>query len=87
MTRKSVSQLALAFSLFLSVGFSGWIAVQQAFGQTENPPTEHYSWAKPTYGTPVDHYVVQMLVNDVDTVSLGTVTVAELESTVPSLPV
>lgn len=87
MTRKSVSRLALGFPLFFVVIFLGWTLALQAFGQTENPPTERYTWTKPTYGTRPVHYVVQMLVNSVDTVDLGTVTVPEFTQVIQRGPV
>ncbi len=87
MTRKSVSRLALALSFFITVIFTNWTAVKQAQGQIENPPTKHYSWTEPTDGTPVDHYVIQMLVNEVKISDVGEVASPEVTISVKRGPV
>lgn len=49
-----------------------WIAAQpfggvaQLRGEFDSPPVAHYIWTAPETGTPVEYYVVQILVNDVD---------------------
>ena len=34
-------------------------------------PEAVYVWTAPEYGTPVDHYIAQLLVNDVDILTIG----------------
>ncbi len=53
-----------AVSGLMGVGFSA-----RADGQ--DAPPRGYTWTAPEEGTPVDHYVAQVLVSEVDTLAMG----------------
>jgi len=73
MVRKSKSPFALVWSLpmvavlLLTVGLNG------AQGDVVDAPDSEYVWTAPVYGSTVSYYVVQVLVNEVDTLDLDPV--------------
>ncbi len=51
-------------------------------GDTVSAPVAQYVWTAPEYGTPVHHYVVQILTNDIDTLTIDPVFVESVMVTV-----
>ncbi len=73
MTMKVLSPLRLVFFVTLCglLGL-GW-SHKTALGGIETAPAAEYIWTAPDYGTPVHHYVVEILVNDLDIVTMDPV--------------
>ena len=70
MMRKLLSPIGLMVFVSLCVIFGPHGAGNLALGDIASAPDADYSWTAPEYGTPVDHYVVQILVNDLDMTTL-----------------
>ena len=49
-----------------------------ALGDIEAAPAVGYIWTAPEYGTPVHHYVIEILVNDLDIVTIDPVPSAQV---------
>ena len=63
----------------VSVVGIGTALVQEDKGSDElTLPDAKYVWTAPTVGPPVDHYVVQVLVNDVETLNYDPVSSEEI---------
>ena len=53
-----------------------WFLALAAFpvlGGPEDNITADYTWTAPEYGTPVEHYIAQVMVNDVDIQTLDNI--------------
>lgn len=66
MMRKTLSPNKLLLAGILSAVFFLAMAAFPALGELEDVITAEYTWTAPESGTPVDHYVAEILVNDVD---------------------
>lgn len=66
-SRSTVWKALLAVALVSVVGI-GTALVQENKNEVEQiAPDVEYTWTAPTTGTPVDHYVAEVMVNDGDT--------------------
>ncbi len=60
--------------LAVSVALVGLVSLPRIVGaDVDTPVTEVYTWTAPTEGTAVAYYMVQVMVNDVDTMTLDPV--------------
>ncbi len=71
MMRKALSANGLMIFVALGVLFGLMIVGFTVRGDIADAPDAEYTWTAPEYGTPVDHYVAQVLVNDVDILVMG----------------
>jgi len=62
----------LGWGLFAFAGALGFLFLlpRVVSADVESPPAEVYNWTAPTEGTPVAHYTVQVLINDVDILTI-----------------
>ncbi len=73
MIRKTLSPIVLMLFITSGLLFSPNWTNNLSWGDVATAPAAEYTWTAPTYGTPVHHYVVQILVNDVDTLTIDPV--------------
>ncbi len=66
MMRKALSPNSLMFFASLCAVFTLLGGAQAVRGGVREAPAARYTWAPPDHGTPVEYYVAQVLVNDVD---------------------
>jgi len=60
-------KVILAVTLISVVGFGTALVQENKNADEQTAPDAEFIWTEPTTGTPVDHYVAQVLVNDIDT--------------------
>ncbi len=70
MMSKALSPNRLIFFVALCTVFCLMSIGFPVRGDTEEAIVAEYTWTAPEYGTPVDHYVAQLLVNDVDILTI-----------------
>lgn len=70
MMRKILSPLGLVVFVSIWVFFGLNFTGNSAFGDVASAPEAQYSWTAPEYGTEVDHYLVQILINDLDILTM-----------------
>ena len=80
-TRSIVWKVLLAVVAVSVVGIGTALVQENKSNDEENILDTRYVWTAPTVGTPVDHYLVQVLVNEVKTEDHGPVSSPEI--TVP----
>ncbi len=73
MMRKILSPIGLLAFISLYVVFGPHWTKNLVRADIDSPPEAEYSWTAPEFGTEVDHYVVQILVNDLDTLTINPV--------------
>ena len=66
-TRSTVWKVLLAVVLVLVVGIGTALVQENKTFNSQSAPDVEFSWTAPTIGTPVHHYVVEVLVNERDT--------------------
>ncbi len=60
-------KVLLAVALISVVGFGTALVQDNKNADDQSAPEAEFIWTAPTTGSPVDHYVAQVLVNDIDT--------------------
>ena len=71
--------MTLLGALFLiALGASSALVLADDHNDKEVTPRMIFTWSAPTTGTPVDHYVAQVLVNERDTMELGPLPLTEV---------
>lgn len=73
MTRKILSPKGLLVFVTLCCVFGIYSSKNIVLGEIDGAPEAAYTWTAPDYGTAVHHYVVEILVNDLDTTTINPV--------------
>ncbi len=71
--KKTLSPMGLVVFVTMCGLFFLNLEEKEAWGGITSAPDEVYTWTPPEFGPPVDHYIVQILVNDVDTLTIDNV--------------
>ena len=65
-SRSTVWKVLLAVALVSVVGIGTALVQENKNADEQSAPDVEYTWTAPTTGTPADHYVAEVLVNEVD---------------------
>ncbi len=66
MMSKLLSPIRLLFFVALCAGFGVCGGFFEAIAEVDSAPAAEYVWSAPTYGTAVEYYVAEVMINDVD---------------------
>ena len=66
-TRSTVWKVLLAVVVVLMVGIGTALVQENKTFNAQSAPDVEFTWTAPTTGTPVHHYVVEVLTNERDT--------------------
>jgi hypothetical protein len=66
-TRSMVVKVFLAVVLVVAVGVGTALVQENKVFNSQSAPDTEFTWTAPTTGTPVDHYVVEVLTNERET--------------------
>jgi hypothetical protein len=77
-TRSTVWKVLLAVAVVSVVGIGTALVQENKTFNPEDAPDAKFVWARPTTGTPVHHYVAQVLVNERDTLFFDPVPAEEI---------
>ena len=67
MARSTVWKVLLAVVLILGVGIGTALVQENKSFNSQSAPDVEFTWTAPSTGTPVHHYVVEVLTNERDT--------------------
>jgi hypothetical protein len=72
-TRSMVWKVLLAVIVVSVVGIGTALVQENKSSDIDSAPDAEFNWTAPTTGTPVHHYIAQMLVNERDTLFFDSV--------------